>query len=344
MAEKTKIKFERSLEREHSLKHLISERILPDRFINFGRLTKLSKCIGFIGPRGSMKSLSTAAMSIIDYLVPGYNVFSNMDIAWGLNLGDYSVGYASKPLDRADLYAFDVSNGLLVIDEPNMEFSEARRSMTNQNLTFNRIIQQLRKKQLNMIYAVQHEMWVDDRLRYQTDVFISCKDILLKPGNINLPYDFGTYCEWTIYDMSGFLGKGTFDETGEPHSLVKFYGKRWWNTYDTNQIQAEEDIKYGSFNQPRSKEIPMSVEEVALRDTVQSTLIDIVNSNAETIGESELLSILDKKVEFIVTPESLSDTLKSNSWISGVKYSSGKKYYLLRKTVINKRERMLVSV
>lgn len=235
---------------ESYLKRYVRENLLTEkrnRFFNWGKLKKLSKCIGLIGPRGSCKSVAAAAIGILDGLVPGFKVISNMAIKWGVKLGDYIVGYASEDLDKAALLNFDIDSDVwIVVDEVNIEFSEARRSTTNRNLIFNKILQQLRKRKLNLIYTTQHEMWIDNRLRFQTDVFIKTRDICLQPGGIYLPYEFGEWAEWNIYDMAGILGKGSYADHGIKYAQgLRFNARRWWNTFDTLEIQGEDESIYG---------------------------------------------------------------------------------------------------
>jgi len=235
---------------ESYLKKIVKTHILPEpqnRFFNWGRLKKLSKCIGLIGPRGSCKSLAAAAIGVLDGLVPGHIVVSNMAIRWGLKLGDMVVGYSSQELDKAEMLNYNLDKNIwVVVDEVNIEFSEARRSSTNRNLIFNKLLQQLRKRQINMIYTTQHEMWVDNRLRFQTDIFIKTKDICLRPGGMYLPYDFGEFAEWRVYDMTGIMGRGSYLEHGQRYADgLRFNGKQWWNTYDTLEIQGEDEATYG---------------------------------------------------------------------------------------------------
>jgi len=236
-----------STKRENYLKQYIREQVIPQRFINYGRNMKLSKCIGIIGPRGSCKSIAASAMGIIDYLIPGYKLVSNMSVQWALRLGTLIAAYRSDDLDKMELMKFNIEDNVAVlVDEVNIEFSEARRSMTNRNLIFNKILQQLRKRALNMIYTVQHEMWIDNRLRWQTDIFIKTQDVCLRPGGIYLPYDFGEYASWKLFDMSGIFGQGTYSDTYTPViDGWQFSAKQWWNTFDTKQIQGIETEVYG---------------------------------------------------------------------------------------------------
>lgn len=236
-----------SIKRENLIKRFVSESVIPQRFINFGRNTKLSKCIGIIGPRGSCKSIAAAAMGIVDYLIPGYKLISNMQVQWGIKVGDMMAGYYSDELDKMALLKFNIEDNVAaLVDEVNIEFSEARRSMSNRNIIFNKILQQLRKRAMNVIYTVQHEMWIDNRLRWQTDIFIKTRDVCLKPGGIFLPYEFGEYASWRVYDMSGVFGQGSYAETMTPViDDWRFNAKQWWNTFDTKEIQGLEQDAYG---------------------------------------------------------------------------------------------------
>lgn len=300
MATNTQINLSQSIQKAPYLKRLVKDVILPSptyRYLNWGRNTKLSKCIGLIGPRGSGKSESAAGITIMDYLVPGYDVISNMEIKWGMRLGDYIVGYASQELDKAAFLNLNIkSNRTIVVDEVNIEFSEARRSLTNRNLIFNKIIQLLRKKQLNLIYTVQHEMWIDNRLRWQTDIFIKCQDVCMRPGGFHLPFDFGEQVSWRIYDISGMLGHGAYGETGIPVAEdLKFLGKQWWNTFDTGLIQGEDEVTYGSMQLNKSKYVKGEIDRYGwVMDKITELILDGSRLTPKfEIAEDDLLDYLN---------------------------------------------------
>lgn len=338
MAVTTEINYSKSIKRESSIKKFVRGVLLPapaNRYFNWGRNVKLSKCIGIIGPRGSCKSLSAAAISVMDGFVPGYKVVSNMGIRWGIKLGDYAVGYSSQDLDKAALLNFDIESNLFIVtDEVNIEFSEARRSMTNRNLIFDKIIQQLRKRSLNVIYTVQHEMWIDNRLRWQTDIFIKCKDICLKPGGLHLPFDFGEFADWRIYDMTGIFGHGAYQDTGRP--LVdecRFHGKQWWGTYDTNQIIGGDEIQYGSMDIKRTKE----AEDW---DWLVEAITNLCTSNTSSLNNNGEISEIDLMYYLNVEPSQyryVGNYLNKHLGIM-TKYSSGQKIFMF-KYWIDKAER-----
>lgn len=310
------------------LKRLVAERVLPDRFINYYPNNKLSKVIGFIGPRGSMKSLSASAMTIIDYLIPGYNVWSNMNIGWGLDYLGEKLIYQTQDLNKKKMMNFNLENGLVFVDEINLEFSEARRSMTNKNLTFNKLIQQIRKKQINMIYTVQSELWIDNRLRWQTDIFIKCQDSRMRPGGNRLPHLWGEVGYWSIYDMSGILGAGSYFQTQRPVKTLKFYGKQWWNTYNTFETQAEDDEDY---NSPDYEEPQFSKQEMELLKAIDEVVMGYVEARAAEASQDELLDQIAEKVTFNIfnseTEKEIQKALLQATGYSTCKFSGNRKIH-----------------
>lgn len=250
----------KSLKYEAELKHYVRHKLIPQRFINIGKVQKIPKAIGFVGPWGSGKSLSEAAMTILDYLIEGKDVWSNMDIVFGVKIADTLVAYSTEPLNKIDLLKLKLNKGALVIDEPNIEFAEARRAMSNRNLQFDKVLQMLRKREMSLNYAVISEMWVEQRLREVTTMFIKCQDLLLEPGNLGLPFEFGEKVTWKGYDMIGILGHGSFMETHQVAFHRTFNAKPFWRTYDTDLVQGENQVKYGHDNL-QEFEAALSVEE-----------------------------------------------------------------------------------
>src|SRR3989304_4249146 len=144
--------------------------------------------IGLVGERGTGKSLGGANIPIRDWGMSGAQLWSNMktkltvpvddNIAgrYGLKGGD--VVYEAKPIDRGSLLRLDsrYEGGHLFLDEINLEYGEARRSTSNVNLGTDTLVQQLRKFQCGLTYTVIDEMFVDKRIRDNTDIFIVCKE------------------------------------------------------------------------------------------------------------------------------------------------------------------------
>ncbi len=127
---------------------------------------------------------------------------------------------------------------------------DALRAMSYENLMFSYLMQQLRKRHLNLIYTVQSEMWGDDRLRWQTSLFIKCSDAAYF-GGMPKPGELGRKSRWTIYDLSGVIRGDTgsfYDRSKDPLTAATvfkgdFHNTPFWHSYDTEQLQVGHDYE-----------------------------------------------------------------------------------------------------
>jgi len=217
----------------------------PFSFWKYRNLRKRSIIIGFVGPRGSGKSVGAARTVIIDYMLRGKPVWSNMEIGFDLISNGQIIPVKSKPLEKLSLVELDqvYSNGVIYVDEVNL-LAEARRSMSNENLMFSYILQQLRHRRLSIIWSAQSENHCDDRLRWQTDIFILCEDVSISKPNC----DIGAYSRWKAHDYSGIVMGRTFSSS-DANTFYKatIWNKPWWNTYSTWKLQ---EVGVGSIKTP----------------------------------------------------------------------------------------------
>lgn len=209
--------------------------------------------IGFVGPRGSGKSLSGANVAVRDFAMNDEPVWSNMQLKMGIVVDDelardYGLEsggtaiYQAEHIDKQEFLRLDgrYEGGCLFFDEFNLEYGEARRSSANVNLMTDRAIQQLRKLQCGLIYTVLSETYLDVRIRENTDVFIKCSDVALKPQNLQQNMEQGVVFEWLVYPLSdkvAGVGK-TFNETHKPLGPYRIQLKDLWETIDTLERQA----------------------------------------------------------------------------------------------------------
>jgi len=207
----------------------------PFSLWKYRNLRKRSLIIGFVGPRGSGKSVGAARTVILDYMLRGKKVWSNMEIGFNLISDGQILPVKSQPLEKLSLVELDklYSNGVIYVDEVNL-LAEARRAMSNENLMFSYILQQLRKRRLSIIWSAQSENHCDDRLRWQTDIFILCEDV-----SINRPKcDIGAYSRWRAHDFSGIVKGRTFSKSDDNiFYRATIWNKPWWNTYSTWELQ-----------------------------------------------------------------------------------------------------------
>lgn len=218
---------------------------------NYRNLRKRSLIVGYLGGRGSGKSVGAARTVILDYMLAGKQVWSNMEIGFNLLKNGKRIPMVSKPLDKLSLVELDkvYSNGLIYIDEVNL-LAEARRAMSQENLMFSYILQQLRKRRLTIIWSAQSELHCEDRLRFQTDIFIMCEDISIKKKNCGI----GELSLWKAHDFSGVV-KGRTPRRSD--DAIFYQGVQWnkpfWNTYNTWQLQ---EVRVGT----KQRENPLDAE------------------------------------------------------------------------------------
>ena len=214
--------------------------------------------IGLVGERGSGKSLGGANIALRDFMMNGEPCWSNMQIKMQVDVDDqvaayYGVKGGSKiyeagHIDKQAFLALDsqYEGGCLFFDEFNLEYGEARRSSANVNLMTDRAIQQLRKMQCGLVYTVLNEMYVDTRIRENTDIFIRCSDVAFNPLNLQGKMEQGVVFEWLLYAMSTkFAGNGmTYADTKKPIGPIKMQLKHIWDAIDTMERQAAGMTKY----------------------------------------------------------------------------------------------------
>jgi len=227
--------------------------------------------IGLVGDRGSGKSLGGGNIAVRDFAMNGEPLWSNMQIGLGVVVPEEPPGqfrmesglvvYQSSYIDKQSFLALDsrYEGGCLFFDEFNLEYGESRRSSANVNLMTDRAIQQLRKLQCGLVYTVLSEMYVDTRIRENTDLFIRCSDVAFKPENLRRKMRQGVQFEWLLYPMSTKLfGLGqTYSDTNKPIGPIPITMGHLWDSIDTYERQAVGRMKYTD-----SKELlPMQMAE-----------------------------------------------------------------------------------
>lgn len=219
---------------------------------NYRNLKERSLIVGFVGARGSGKSVGAARTVILDFMLAGKTVWSNMEIGFNLQRNGQKAPIVSRPLDKLGLVELDkvYSDGLIYVDEVNL-LAEARRAMSQENLMFSYVLQQLRHRRLNIIWSAQSELHCDDRLRFQTDIFIMCEDVSIKKQNCGI----GELSLWKAHDFSGVI-KGKTPRNSDDALFYQGvqWNKPWWNTYSTWKMQ---ELGAGT---KEPKEDPLSIE------------------------------------------------------------------------------------
>lgn len=164
-----------------------------------------SWALAYTGFRGAGKTFSLAYIGAKG-LANNQQVFCNFNIEFNLMMPDKTIRHCqSHPLDQDALYRLDesLSNGIVLISEFQY-FADSRRSMTLNNRLIDAIIAQVRKRQLFFAYDVKDMGWIDNRIRYETDVEVRCKDAYYTNwGHENGINEKGEVIFWQPQDLSG---------------------------------------------------------------------------------------------------------------------------------------------
>jgi len=244
---------ERVLTKEDVLK------LIPKCYINGGNYLFYQEYLdreyglGTIGDRGGGKSGSDAVISIVDFMLRGKPVWSNMKIGCDIFVDDIAareVGldsggvahFESLPLEKGELLRLDerYRDGCLVIEEINVQYSNVRRFMSNTNIDFNEVCQQLRKFKTSMIYNVIDEMFIDSQLRALTDIFIRTYDTAFDRDKMERHKKPGLDFCWQLYSMTGYLN-GEQGRYAVTHKADKCFFRfaPWRGVYDDKQHQEK---------------------------------------------------------------------------------------------------------
>lgn len=229
--------------------------------------------IGFVGDRGGGKSVGSSVVGLVDCGLEGQNIYSNMDInasiqvdddiarSYGLNSGGV-VHFQSKELDKDALLKLDerYMNSCIVIEEINVQYSNVRRSMSNTNVDFNEVCQQLRKFKCRLIYNVINEMFIDPQLRAMTDIFIRTYDTCFDIDSLNRHKPNGLDFNWTIYPMTGYLcgEQGRYAKTNKTVGPVYFKFEKWQGLFSTDRYQQQG--KYTKTTDEKNKLLKLEAE------------------------------------------------------------------------------------
>lgn len=237
---------------------LNATQLYPDEeasgFLDLVSGTGQSLVVGVIGPRGSGKTLLIVLLSLID-MSHGIECMSNTMIEGPMRCMDGKVHTVkSKVLEYVNLITMGESmkGGLMTIDEINMWF-DSLRFQNNGSLMFNAMVQQIRKRDMGLYYTTQNFKWVDNRIRTQTDLLVSCRDAYCFGGREN-GLKRGELIHVWVRDISGYLTGRPYDPDDEDNKGWRWvlYGKPVWQYYNTGlTISPFDSMMNMQFKKPK---------------------------------------------------------------------------------------------
>lgn len=319
----------REITKEDVLKLIIRKMINNGHFLFYRPHLKREYVLGAVGDRGGGKSGSEAVISIVDFMLRGKPVWSNMNVKCdievddeiareaGLNSGGV-VHYESLPIEKDKLLKLDETyrNGCLVIEEINVQFSNVRRFMSNTNIESNELYQQLRKFQVSLLYNVIDEMFIDPQLRALTDIFIRTYDTAFDIDALRRKKKPGIDFCWQTYSYSGYLNgeQGRYAVTKKADkSFFKF--APWQGVYDDKHHQEHGVYSLNKREREAAEKAKLMVESSEETETTINQwqwLIDNVrklkNSGIEFLEAHQMWQVLEV-VEHGYTPRQIGEIL-----------------------------------
>lgn len=217
--------------------------------------SELSQVVVFTGGRGSGKTISMTVQAIIG-MAMGLRCWSNYPIE--VTVGhEYDKGrwnsrlLRSEPLSMEGLYTLEsgIRVGLVCIDEINL-WADSRRSLAVTNQLLSYVFQLIRKRQLSFYLTVQNFLWLDSRLRWQTDALIACEDLHYRYRNLPKGFVIGQQ----LQDRSGFYTGHPYEQSGRIYTR-QLHARPFWGTYDTNRefdVLAAAGTKYEIIGEKRA--------------------------------------------------------------------------------------------
>jgi len=168
--------------------------------------------VGIKGLKGSGKTLLLTILLLMEYM-KGKKVFTN-----------YKVFFPHEIIDVKKMVELDedLENCVIGISEMHL-ICDARRHGKEQNILMSYFVLQSRHRGVNLYYDTQFERQIDIRIVENTDINIVCENLHIDTDNDGLADLFRIIIQ---------------DKRMMPVKVKQkvFYGKPFWQMYDTNDI------------------------------------------------------------------------------------------------------------
>ncbi len=154
----------------------------------------------------------------------------------------------SEPLDLGKLLMFDADyqDVIICLDEAPQIINRLA-TMTWKNRLLDLWIQQIRKARASFLYAAQNENWVDNELRWQTDIMVKCRDFSRRYPAAG--YKHGAMISVQMLDKSGQWTGYSYEERPRIVKQKRVLLEPIWGTFDTyHELDVFESLKKAELN------------------------------------------------------------------------------------------------
>jgi len=203
---------------------------------NYGRIIDLendSYIWCFSGPRGAGKTSYMTYIAEKAAYMYDKRIISNYPIKFKVRYQNGEIKlFESETLEMAKLLMFDESyqGCIMVLDEAPQVINRLA-TMTWKNRLLDLWIQQIRKNKDSLLYATQNEGWVDNELRWQTDILARCRDASRRYPEAG--HERGSIVLVDLIDKSGQWTGYSYDERPRIVKSKRVITKMIWGTFDT---------------------------------------------------------------------------------------------------------------
>lgn len=271
-----------------------------DKPKNMVDLADGSWVIGFTGVRGGGKTIFAVWLACFCMVNCGFPVWSNVAIKFRCKCFDGKTRtFESLPLDMEALYSLssEFQSGVLLIDEANL-FVDSRNSMSLSSRLVNAAVQQTRKRSLSILWTAQNEEWLDNRLRFSTDLIIHTKDMAKTPWGLRNHQKKGVSFSWDAWDMSGqWTGHSVRDNPYPVLTRQIFNGELLWPVYDTylaqDIIAANRKVRINQAPITIGEDGKVAVTPDVRRDAVAQVINYLKGNGQERVSSDDLWDAIE---------------------------------------------------
>jgi len=186
------------------------------------------------GPRGSGKTTYITYIAEQCAYLYKKRIISNYPIKFGVRKKDGHVIYIeSEELELGKLLKFDESyRGCIIVLDEAPQVINRLATMTWKNRLLDLWLQLIRKNMNSLLYASQNENWVDNELRWQTDIISHCRDASRRYPHAG--YNRGGQILIDLVDNSGnWTGYSQEERPYRKPVRKRLLSQTIWGTFDT---------------------------------------------------------------------------------------------------------------
>jgi len=281
-----------------------------------------SNVLVFTGARGSGKTMSAVVQCIVDMVVYGQTIVSNVPISFLFKDDDGSKPklYQSLPLSIDDVVKLDetIKNCVILWDEMPL-WLYSRQSNALLNRLAGLILTLLRKRSMSLYVTSQFLKLIDSNVRIQMDCEVRCSDMSYKWHNLRR----GELIQQTILDVSGRFTGATYEESKRSYERL-LHASDFWGVFDSYASFDIYDAQTKYRLAGKVKEIvPGDVEDAYTPDLLEQVKREIADIPPARYEASELQNYIKNALGVNLDNRALGRLFKA----AGLKYSKSTKGY-----------------